>query len=162
MADSESDGAPIYFAPQKSRVKQHALLGSITLSVDLSKAFDSIDRDHIRSSLEWAGIPGAVADVILGMHHEMTLQYSTSNHSARTATGKGVRQGCRLAPILWSCFTGWLMSRLMPVLSESDLHYLLTLFADDTLCQWIKQIGFLLDFLQQHGLRANLDGHFHL
>ena len=113
-------------------------------------------------------MPGAVVDVILGMHHAMTLQYSTSSHSARTATGKGVRQGCRLAPILWSCFTGWLMSRLVPVLSESDLHYLLTLFADDTLCQWevndveqvhrvIKQIGFLLDFLQQHGLRANLD-----
>ena len=153
---------------RRAGVKQQALLGSVTLSVDLSKAFDSIARDHIRSSLEWAGIPGAVVDVILGMHHAMTLQYSTSSHSARTATGKGVRQGCRLAPILWSCFTGWLMSKLVPVLSNSDLHYLLTLFADDTLCQWevndveqvhrvIKQIGFLLDFLQQHGLRANLD-----
>ncbi|OLP77079.1 putative 149 kDa protein [Symbiodinium microadriaticum] len=121
---------------RRAGVKQQALLGSVTLSVDLSKAFDSIARDHIRSSLEWAGIPGAVVDVILGMHHAMTLQYSTSSHSARTATGKGVRQGCRLAPILWSCFTGWLMSKLVPVLSNSDLHYLLTLFADDTLCQW--------------------------
>ena len=142
---------------RRAGVKQHALLGSITLSVDLSKAFDSIARDHIRSSLEWAGIPRAVVDVILGMHHAMTLQYSTSSHSARTATGKGVRQGCRLAPILWSCFTGWLMSKLVPVLSDSDLHYLLTLFADDTLCQWevndveqvhqvIKQIGPCLTF----------------
>ncbi|CAE7661724.1 unnamed protein product, partial [Symbiodinium sp. KB8] len=43
---------------RRAGVKQHALLGSITLSVDLSKAFDSIARDHIRSSLEWAGIPG--------------------------------------------------------------------------------------------------------
>ena len=121
---------------RRAGVKQHALLGSITLSVDLSKAFDTIGRCHIQSSLEWAGILGEVADVILGMHHAMTLQYSASGHCARTATGKGVRQGCRLAPILWSCFTGWLMSKLMPVLSESDLHYLLTLFADDTLCQW--------------------------
>ncbi|CAE7554591.1 unnamed protein product [Symbiodinium necroappetens] len=53
----------------------------------------SIGRGHIRSSLEWAGIPGAVADVILGMRHAMTLQYSASGHSARTATGKGVRYG---------------------------------------------------------------------
>ena len=99
-------------------------LGSITLSVDLSKAFDSISRTHIRSSLEWAGIPTRVIDVVLGLHHSMTLNYQNSGFRTSTATGRGVRQGCRLAPILWCCFTGWLLSKLMPVLSAGHGTFL--------------------------------------
>ena len=56
----------------------------------------------------------------------------------------------------------------MPVLSAGHLEYLLTLFADDTLCQWevndeaqlakaLRMIGFILEFLDHHGLKANLD-----
>ena len=144
------------------------MLGSVTLSIDLRRAFDSISRSHIKSSLEWAGIPANVADVILGLHHAMTIQYSAAGFCSRTATGKGVRQGCRLAPILWCCFTGWLMSRLMPLLSEREIEHLLTFFADDTLLQCevaradqveqvLRLIGFTLDFLEQHDLKANLD-----
>ncbi|CAE7660564.1 unnamed protein product, partial [Symbiodinium necroappetens] len=80
---------------RRAGIPQEAMLGSVTLSIDLSRAFDSISRSHIKSSLEWAGIPANVADVILGLHHAMTIQYSAAGFCSRTATGKGVRQGYR-------------------------------------------------------------------
>ena len=145
-----------------------AMLGSVTLSVDLSRAFDSVSRSHIKTSLEWANIPESIIGVILGVHHAMILHYASSGAQSTTSTGQGVRQGCRLAPILWCCFTGWLLSKLTPSLSASDLAFLITFFADDMLYQWevsdvlqmqrvLRMIGFILDFLEHHGLQANLD-----
>ena len=66
-----------------------AFLGSITPSVDLSKAFDSISRAHIRSSLEWAGIPTRVIDVILG-----TSFYDTQLSELRLSDQYGHWSGC--------------------------------------------------------------------
>ena len=145
-----------------------AMLGSVTLSVDLSRAFDSVSRSHIKTSLEWANIPESIIGVILGVHHAMILHYASSGSQSTTGTGQGVRQGCRLAPILWCCFTGWLLSKLTPLLSASDLASLITFFADDMLYQWevsdvlqmqrvLRMIGFILDFLEHHGLQANLE-----
>ena len=145
-----------------------AMLGSVTLSVDLSRAFDSVSRSHIKTSLEWANIPESIIGVILGVHHAMILHYASSGAQSTTSTGQGVRQGCRLAPILWCCFTGWLLSKLTPLLSASDLASLITFFADDMLYQWevsdvlqmqrvLRMIGFILDFLEHHGLQANLE-----
>ena len=53
-------------------------------------------------------------------------------------------------------------------IQAGHLEYLLTLFADDTLCQWeindeaqltkaLRMISFILEFLDHHGLKANLD-----
>ena len=145
-----------------------AMLGSVTLSVDLSRAFDSVSRSHIKTSLEWANIPESIIGVILGVHHAMILHYASSGSQSTTGTGQGIRQGCRLAPILWCCFTGWLLSKLTPLLSASDLASLITFFADDMLYQWevsdvlqmqrvLRMIGFILDFLEHHGLQANLE-----
>ena len=153
---------------RRAGIARPATLGSVTLSVDLSRAFDSVSRSHIKSSLEWANIPENIIGVILGVHHAMKLHYASSGAQSTTSTGKGVRQGCRLAPILWCCFTGWLLSKLTPLLSASDIAFLITFFADDMLYQWevsdvlqmqrvLRMIGFILDFLEHHGLQANLD-----
>ena len=58
---------------RRAGIARPALLGSITLGVDLSRAFDFINRSHIKSSLEWASIPENIIGVILGVHHAMTL-----------------------------------------------------------------------------------------
>ncbi|CAE6939124.1 unnamed protein product, partial [Symbiodinium sp. CCMP2592] len=44
-------------------IRQQTIQGSLTLSIDLRRAFDSIDRDLIRDALKWAEVPTEVLDV---------------------------------------------------------------------------------------------------
>ncbi|CAE7460642.1 pol [Symbiodinium sp. CCMP2592] len=154
---------------RRAGIPQHEIRGSLTLSIDLRRAFDSIDRCLIAKSLEWAGVPTSLVEVIVGIHEAMRVSYaSCSGEALSTATGRGLRQGCRLAPIIWACITGYLMSKLGPLLDQGELRPLLTLFADDTLGQWeiqckehlsmaLTQVAFLLDFLKAHNLCANTE-----
>ncbi|CAE7523463.1 unnamed protein product [Symbiodinium sp. CCMP2592] len=154
---------------RRAGIPQHEIRGSLTLSIDLRRAFDSIDRCLIAKSLEWAGVPTSLVEVIVGIHEAMRVSYtSCSGEALSTATGRGLRQGCRLAPIIWACITGYLMAKLGPLLDQGELRPLLTLFADDTLGQWeiqckehlsmaLTQVAFLLDFLKAHNLCANTE-----
>ncbi|CAE7327722.1 unnamed protein product [Symbiodinium sp. CCMP2592] len=154
---------------RRAGIPQHEIRGSLTLSIDLRRAFDSIDRCLIAKSLEWAGVPTSLVEVIVGIHEAMRVSYaSCSGEALSTATGRGLRQGCRLAPIIWACITGYLMSKPGPLLDQGELRPLLTLFADDTLGQWeiqckehlsmaLTQVALLLDFLKAHNLCANTE-----
>ncbi|CAE7247549.1 unnamed protein product [Symbiodinium sp. CCMP2592] len=122
---------------RRAGIRQQSIQGSLTLSIDLRRAFDSIDRGLIRDALKWAEVPTEVLDVIVGLHEAMRVCFTSALGETRSvSTGRGLRQGCRLAPIVWSCITGFLPSKLIPIFDQSDLQPLLTLFADDTLSQW--------------------------
>ena len=82
-------------------------------------------------------------------------------------TGRGIKPGCKLAPLLWSALTTLITDRYRVKWGDSSLDDL-TIFADDNLLhvrfldqagleQAIDKCNFLLDLLSQLGLTVNAE-----
>ena len=67
------------------------------------------------------------------LHSHAQMQFSFGPNKTVIDTNKGIRQGCGLAPTLWSMFTAVVMARLLERLTPREL----TAFADDWLFQWV-------------------------
>ena len=80
------------------------LVGGLILSVDLSRAFDSLPFWLLRQSLDQAGVPVSLRDLILSFHAHVRFKVANSNVSV--LAGRGIRQGCPLAPQLWAIVSG--------------------------------------------------------
>ena len=130
---------------------------------DMSHAFDSVPRQYLQAALLDAGV--ARADVQLIMQwlqgSEYHMQHGRINLSI--LTHRGVRQGCVLSPLLWSCFTCYVAKRLPQTLKKQDLQ----MYADDFLMYWIfrsradfhhalSSIPVFLAALRTFGLTINL------
>ncbi|CAE7499118.1 unnamed protein product, partial [Symbiodinium sp. CCMP2456] len=105
--------------------------GAIQLSLDLSQAFDRLEWPLISDSLKEAGVPSDLYHLIISWHREMYYHIKVSASSARVSVGRGVRQGCRIAPMLWALATAVLMRRTDEVLGFMWSKDSLTAYADD-------------------------------
>ena len=73
--------------------------------IDLEKAFDSVDRQLLWSTLGKAGCPPKLTRIIAQFHEGMSGRIT---HNGATSTpfpiNVGVKQGCLLAPVLFNIF----------------------------------------------------------
>ena len=74
--------------------------GGLTLSLDLSRAFDCLPRSVLRDALIFAGVAPELMDLILHIHRQSSLLIQHKEHDIPVALHSGVRQGCGLAPCL--------------------------------------------------------------
>ena len=73
--------------------------------VDLRKAFDSVNREAMYQVLGKLGVPPLMLQTIKGLHDGMKAQVSSEGAlSDSFEVRTGVRQGCCLAPILFSLY----------------------------------------------------------
>ena len=159
---ADSSRRTIYDKRYKPAVSD-SFSGGMVLSLDMSHAFDSVPRQYLQAALLDAGV--ARADVQLIMQwlqgSEYHLQHGRINLSI--LTHRGVRQGCVLSPLLWSCFTCYVAKRLPQTLKKQDLQ----MYADDFLMCWIfrsradfhhalSSIPVFLAALRTFGLTINL------
>ena len=137
--------------------------GGVMLSLDLSMAFDAVPRVHIRDSLLAAGVQDSDVRIILDWLSNSTYHLQHGHVNLRIVTQRGVRQGCVLSPLIWTCFTCYLAYQLEPLVALEDLQ----LYADDFLWSRIFQsrLGFLealstipkfVRKLEKFGLHVNL------
>ena len=96
--------------------------GEATLSIDTSKAFDTVDRRVLEQELRAARVPEPELEIILNLHRNIGYWPAGSDPGTRVSSERGVRQGCPLAPSLWTLIT---------------VALLRTTFADDLLMQWV-------------------------
>ncbi|CAI5478894.1 unnamed protein product [Closterium sp. Yama58-4] len=76
----------------------------IALTVDIRKAYDSIDREFLFSSLAHLGIPTSFIAWVRRLHTNTSTCVSVNNLAgADFPVRTGVRQGCPLAPLLFIC-----------------------------------------------------------
>ncbi|CAE7429260.1 Pol [Symbiodinium natans] len=111
-------------------------IGGVTLSIDTSKAFDTVDRCVLEQELHAAHISEPELEVILHLHKCIGYWPAGQRPDTRVASERGVRQGCPLAPSLWTLVT---IALLRAVANASSLDWIqndATMFADDLLLQW--------------------------
>ena len=75
--------------------------------VDLTKAYDSVDRDLLWDVLGRFGVPPKMLAVIRHFHEGMRARVRTDDgqYSEWFGVGQGLRQGCNLAPLLFNLFS---------------------------------------------------------
>ena len=161
-----------YVIPPSSWIKagwtRPSCSGCLVVSLDLSQAFDRVDRSYLMHCLASHGIASDILGLIWSWHlyPEYHLQLGDSKRDIRTS--RGVRQGCTIAPLLWTVFLYDVIEDLCRKYPEVDWLSLLVESADDLLLCFgmdfpldlekaIKNVCIFLDHLEYMGLCVNLD-----
>ena len=140
--------------------------GSLTLSVDMSKAFDMVDRRRLREALELAAADPFLIDLVGKLHVEALYEMTANDQAFSVATKRGIKQGCKLAPSLFAFATFLLFRKLREHCGIEALKQILTMYADDTLLQVhfddqpqlqeaLRLCDLLLDQLTELGFKVN-------
>eukprot|EP00438_Fugacium_kawagutii_P013578 Skav223039 [mRNA] locus=scaffold1069:94686:99839:- [translate_table: standard] len=148
--------------------KPCAVAGGCQLLLDLTKAFDNANRSIIFETLGTLSPPPGCLDLMREWHVDTHYVLFHRDEYHHLPTTRGVRQGCRAAPLLWDTLTHAFFTLLCTLVDESWIRSSLNLFADDLhagaeFCtasafdQTLKNFGFVLDCLEALGLIINTD-----
>ena len=118
----------------------------------------------MRRSLERINTPPDLISLILYLHQEMVLVFTSGELQTELLTGSGIRQGCGLAPLLWAAFSLTVLEQLQTYLAKDQI----TSYADDMHVAWqiaspaqFRQacihIGKILDDLKSFGMQVAHD-----
>ena len=107
--------------------------GGITMSLDLEKAFDSISWEVMRVCLIEFGVPQDLMTLIMHLHAHARYCFSIDGQEAEVSPGQGIRQGCGMAPAIWTIVS----LSLIKVMQKHAPTAHITVFADDILIQWM-------------------------
>ena len=128
---------------QINRFQQHqgrkpmGCIGGLSLSLDLSQAYDLASRPIIYGTLAAHGVSQDTISAIKQLHCNAQYVFRSGPNIGRHTTTNGLKQGCCIAPFLWSFYTVAVMHTLRDKLGAEWLQQALVLFADDHWCQWV-------------------------
>ena len=152
---------------RKAGWKQPDCSGCLLVSLDLTNAFDLVDREQLFTYLSSLDIPQDLVNVIRGWHFHSEYSLELGDKCYQIVTGRGVRQGCTLAPLLWLIYLYSTIEELRASVPYVDWLSLITAYADDLiLCIPIDSaLGMeealvitqlFLQFLSKKGLKINM------
>ena len=118
-------------------VHRQQLVGAITVSLDMSKAFDSLEPEFMHQALDRSCLPRDVCRLIEHWHAGIIYHLEHEKCHAQIKCGRGIRQGCKIAPRVWSLFTVLVMQEMGPEWSKKHSNW----FADDALFQAMVHSG---------------------
>lgn len=101
---------------QEKAAEQHQSLYMVF--VDFTKAFDTVDRPTLWKVLEIYGCPEKLVNIIKQFHTDMKAQISVGGEPSEAfGVNHGVKQGCVLAPTLFSLYLTAVLDTM-----DRDLH----------------------------------------
>ena len=121
---------------RKRGMQPRAQIGGVIFSCDLSQAFDRAQRADICHALTQAGAPPDLVSLIAHFHNDIRYHLTKGSRHAEVRCGRGVRQGCLIAPLLWDALTGLILQRLEERIGASWVNEFVNMFADDLLAIW--------------------------
>ena len=130
---------------------------------DLARAFDMLARERLFQSLANLNIPQDYQTLIQAWHTNTEYVVVHHEYEQHVLIERGVRQGCRAAPLLWTIFTVDLLKQLAALTDPTWVKSVFTLYADDIhagqtvhdlseLDAYLCRIGVLFDLLEAAGL----------
>eukprot|EP00438_Fugacium_kawagutii_P028060 Skav235478 [mRNA] locus=scaffold1269:464000:470377:- [translate_table: standard] len=149
-------------------VPKSDLLGGIMFSLDLTKAFDRVNREKLLQGMVRLGIPDNLINLLATIYRETTFTFEYRGEHRTVYTHQGIRQGCKAAPCCWSIFITDLLHTLMHQTARDWIMHNNTIYADDWIAhalitspqcfhQVIHRLGQMLDLLEETGMQPNLD-----
>ena len=106
--------------------------GGAVLSVDLHKAFDMLTREQLLRTLSKLDAEEGVKNAAMLLHTQCQYVLVKDGVATEVNTTRGVRQGCRLAPALWSAVSGDILTQIV----QNAFTGPITVFADDHIGAW--------------------------
>jgi len=138
---------------RRQGLKSGVCYGGVMISIDLSRAFDTLTRQALAAALDMAGVPLALWDAIVSLHNACKYAVKHHVHSAEFPMEMGVRQGCTLAPTLYSLFTALFWRQLAQCTTPEWADSCVTMFADDKHMFWsvesVADLNFVCRCIQQ-------------
>ena len=106
-------------------------MGGITFALDLSQAFDTVSRQDILDQLQALSVEPNLVSLVHGLHHSSKYRLHAQGGYTEVETTTGIKQGCKLAPTLFSVLTGRLLHMLIDTFGLEAVQQHLTGYADD-------------------------------
>ena len=95
------------------------------LFVDLTKAFDTVSRKGLWQIMERLGCPPKFLNMVIQLHEDQRGQVRLkSDLSEPFPIVNGVKQGCVLAPTLFSIFFSMMLKQATKDLDDDDAVYI--------------------------------------
>ena len=134
--------------------------GGISLFLDLTRAFDSVDRHILFQHMNTLPIPSNLVDLIRMWHEQTHYNLVFRGNTYPIPVGKGVRQGCTIAPLLWLIYMDKILKELAALTGPEWIMQCVTIYADDLhigcrfmsaaeLRMHVTNMGHLLDVLHR-------------
>ena len=142
--------------------------GGIMISLDMTKAFDMVPRHLLFDGLQHCGVSDSVQNILKSIYQHTTFSFTHRGEHRHFTTSRGIRQGCKAAPILWSCFAGLLLGKISDALTWAWMITHILMYADDiTLYEllnhpddvklFLQNVGIVFDILEEHGMVINMN-----
>ena len=118
-------------ANQRAGNARMPICGGLSLFVDLERAFDTVNRRFLFQHLDTMEAPVHLVSLIRTWHEHTHYNLIFQGHTYPIPVGQGVRQGCKIAPLLWLIYMDCFLVELMPLTGPEWIMSCFTLYADD-------------------------------
>ena len=97
----------------------------------MSQAFDRLDRRKLFLAMIDADIPAPLCHAVLAWHQNMHYHLKHAAAEGSVASTIGVRQGCKVAPLLWVIYSCYFYKQASALIDAAWLRSNTSFFADD-------------------------------
>ena len=144
---------------QVNRPQGPIICGGLSLFLDLTRAFDNADRQAIFDHLQTLQTPEQLIQLVSSWHEDTHYNLVFRGETTSIKVGRGLRQGCKIAPLLWVTFMDLFLQKLTPLVGIQWIKECITIYADDVHigCQFnsvfslqthLTNIGLALDAIE--------------
>jgi len=122
----------IYILKTALQLRRESGLPTWVCFVDLSKAFDTVDREAMLAVMGKFGVPPHLLKLIGALYREANVSLQIGDSPVPFATTRGVKQGCPMSPVIFDfMIDAWFTTSLAKMTVQP-----LTFRTDDTVAQF--------------------------
>ena len=156
---------------QMTNTPKLTFCGGLSLFLDMSRAFDCANRCILFDHLFDLGTPPELVQLVASWHEHTRYNLQFHHQTTSVQAGKGLRQGCKIAPQLWVVYMNKFLSLLEAETGLPWIQECLTIYADDIHvgCQFcsphafsvhLHNLGLVLDTLERLELQLSYQKSF--
>ena len=154
---------PFCRAKQTPRLR---IAGGIGVFLDIERAFDMVSRPQLFTKLTAVGVPAPIAHILTLWHQETGYYLFSHGEETHIPVGRGLRQGCKAAPLLWNIYVLLFVAELSKHVDRQWILTCLNFYADDgqlgnafrseaALDTLLSNLSTTLALLQEFGMTIN-------